>query len=90
MEVLDLFKKVYFKICLKFNIKCDIFFDDYWMLVEVFGMDRDIIEYFGQQINFIDFIFLEFYLNVIVGEFVIIFQKIERLDVVVVLKDWIQ
>lgn len=90
MKVLDLPKKVYSKICLKLNIKRDISFDDYRMLAEALGMDRDTTEYSGQQINPTDFIFSEFYPNVTVGELVTILQKIERLDVAAVLKDWIQ
>ena len=87
MKVLDLPKKVYSKICLKLNIKRDISFDDYRMLAEELGMDRDTTEYSGQQINPTDFIFSEFYPNVTVSELVRILHEIERLDVAAVLKD---
>ena len=82
--------KVYSKICLKLNIRRDISFDDFRMLAEELGMDRDTTEYCGQQINPTDFIFLQYNRDVTVGELVKILQKIERLDVAAVLKDWIQ
>ena len=91
MKVLDLPKKeVYSKICLKLNIRRDISFDDFRMLAEELGMDRDTTEYSGQQRNPTDFILSQYKPNVTVGELVKILHKIERLDVEAVLKDWIQ
>ena len=91
MKVLDLPKKeVYSKICVKLNIKRDISFDDFRMLAEELGMDRDTTEYSGQQTNPTDFIFSEYNPDVTVGELVTILDKIERWDVAAVLKDWIQ
>ena len=90
MKVLDLPKKVYSKICVKLNIKRDISFDDFRMLAEALGMDRDESAYSGQQINPTDFIFSEYHSNVTVGELDTILRKIERLDVAAVLEDWIQ
>ena len=91
MKVLDLPKKeVYSKICLKLNIRRDISFDDFRMLAEELGMDRDTTEYSGQQRNPTDFILSQYNPNVTVGELVKILHKIERLDVEAVLKDWIQ
>ena len=91
MKVLDLPKKeVYSKICLKLNIRRDISFDDFRMLAEELGMDRDATEYSGQQRNPTDFILSQYNPNVTVGELVKILHKIERLDVEAVLKDWIQ
>lgn len=81
---------VYSKICVKLNIKRDVFFDDFRMLAEELGMDRDLITYIGQQKNPTDFIFSEYSPNVIVGELVKILHKIERLDVAAVLENWIE
>jgi len=90
MKVLDMPKKVYSTVCLKLNIKRDMSFDDFRMLAEALGMDRDKTTYSGQQINPTDFIFSEYNPNVTVGELVTILHKIERFDVEAVLKDWIQ
>ena len=88
--MLDLPKKVYSKVCLKLNIKREISFDDFRMLAEELGMDRDQSAYAGQQINPTDFIFSEYHPNVTVGDLATILDKIKRLDVAAVLEDWIQ
>lgn len=81
-------KEVYSKICVKLNIK-RMFFDDFRMVAEELGMDRDTTEYVGQQKDPTDFIFSEYRRNVTVGELVKILHKIERLDVATVLEKWI-
>ena len=91
MKVLDLpLKEVYSKICVKLNIKRDVYFDDFRMLAEELGMDRDSATYAGQQLNPTDFIFSVYNPDVTVDELVKILRKIERLDVAAVLVDWIQ
>ena len=91
MKVLDLpLKEVYSKICVKLNVKRDTFFDDFRMLAEELGMDRDTTAYAGQQINPTAFIFSEYSPNLTVGELVKILHKIERLDIAAVLENWIE
>ena len=91
MKVLDLpLKEVYSKICVKLNIKRDIYFDDFRMLAEQLGMDRDSTEFAGQQINPTDFIFRVYNPDVTVDELVKVLHTIERLDVAAVLVDWIE
>ena len=91
MRVLDLPRKdIYSKICVKLDIRRDLNFDDFRMVAEELGMDRETTEYAGQQKNPTDFIFLEFYPNVTVGELVNILHKIERMDVAEVLEKWIE
>ena len=91
MRVLDLPRKdIYSKICVKLNIRRDLNFDDFRMVAEELGMDRETTEYAGQQKNPTDFIFLEYYRNVTVGELINILHKIERMDVAAVLEKWIE
>lgn len=90
VKVLDLPLRVYSKICLKLNIKRDVSFDDFRMLAEELGMDRDTTAYAGQQISPTDFIFSVYNPEVTVGELVNILRKIERFDVAAVLDEWIQ
>lgn len=82
-------KEVYSKICMKLNIRRDLFFDDFRMVAEELGMDRDTTEYIGQQKNPTDVIFLEHRPNVTAGELVKILHKIQRLDVAAELEKWI-
>lgn len=90
VKVLDLPLSIYSKICLKLNIKRDVSFDDFRMLGEELGMDRDTTLFVGQQTNPTDFIFSEYNREVTVGELVNILHKIERFDVAAVLDEWIQ
>ena len=90
VKVLDLPLSIYSKICLKLNIKRDVSFDDFRMLGEELGMDRDTTLFVGQQTNPTDFIFSEYNREVTVGELVNILRKIERFDVAAVLDEWIQ
>lgn len=82
-------KEVYSKICMKLNIRRELFFDDFRMVAEELGMDRDTTEYIGQQKNPTDVIFLEHRPNVTASELVKILHKIERLDVAAELENWI-
>ena len=90
VKVLDLPLSVISKICLKLNIKRDVSFDDFRMLGEELGMDRDTTLFVGQQTNPTHFIFSEYNREVTVGELVNILRKIERFDVAAVLDEWIQ
>ena len=90
VKVLDLPLRVYSKICLKLNIKRDVSFDDFRMLAEELGMDRDTTAFVGQQTSPTHFIFSVYNPEVTVGELVNILRKIQRFDVAAVLDEWIQ
>lgn len=88
MEVRKLPYPIFNKICVKLNIKRD-FFDDFRMVGEELGVDRDTIEIAGQNRNPSEFIFSQCCPNVKVHELVDVLQKIERMDVAEELKRWI-
>lgn len=88
MEVRKLPYPIFNKICVKLNIKRD-FFDDFRMVAEELGVDRDTIEIAGQNRNPSEFIFSQCCPNVKVHELVDVLQKIERMDVAEELKRWI-
>ena len=69
MEVRKLPYPVYNKICIKLNIKRD-FFDDFRMVAEQLGVDRDTTEIAGQDRNPSEFIFSQCCPNVKVHELV--------------------
>lgn len=73
---------------MKLNIKRDWSFDDFRMVAEELGMDRDTTECVGQQRNPADLIFSQYHTSLTVGELVKILHKIERQDVAEVLEKW--
>ena len=79
---------VYNKVCLKLNIRRD-FFDDFHMVAERLGMDRDTTENAGQDRNPSHKIFSQYYPTVTVRELIEILHKIERMDVAEILEEWI-
>ena len=88
MAVKTLPYAVYNKVCLKLNIRRD-FFDDFRMVAETLGMDRDTTEYVGQDRNPSDKIFSQYYPTVTVRELIQILHKIERMDVAEILEEWV-
>ena len=81
--------RIYSKICMKLNIRRDWSFDDFRMVAEELGMDRDTTEFIGQHRNPTDSLFVEYY-YVTVLQLINILHKIERLDVAAVLEEWIK
>lgn len=79
---------VYSKICTKLNIRRD-FFDDFRMVAEKLGMNRDAIEFIGQGRNPTDKIFTSGDRRVTVRRFIAILHEIERSDVAEVLEEWV-
>ena len=79
---------VYSKICTKLNIRRD-FFDDFRMVAEKLGMDRDAIEFIGQGRNPTDKIFTSGDRRVTVRRLISILHDIERRDVAEVLEEWV-
>ena len=82
--------RIYSKICIKLNIRRDWSFDDFRMVAEELGMDRDITELIGQQNNPTECLFKEHCPNVTVFQLINILHKIERLDVAAILEEWIK
>ena len=74
---------------MKLNIRRDWSFDDFRMVAEELGMDRDTTEFIGQHRNPTDSLFVEYY-YVTVLQLINILHKIERLDVAAVLEEWIK
>ena len=89
MKVRKLPLKIYSKICMKLNIRRDWSFDDFRMVAEELGMDRDTTEFIGQHRNPTDSLFVEYY-YVTVLQLINILHKIERLDVAAILEEWIK
>ena len=79
---------VYSKICTKLSIRSD-FFDDFRMVAQKLGMDRDAIEYIGQSRNPTDKIFTSGDRRVTVRRLIAILHEIKRSDVAEVLEDWV-
>lgn len=82
--------KVYSKICIKLNLRREWSFDDFRMVAEQLGMDRDTTEYVGQDKNPSHRIFVDYCPNVTVRELIEILHKIERVDVADELEDWLK
>lgn len=90
MKVRQLPLRIYSKICMKLNIRRDWSFDDFRMVAEELGMDRDTTEFIGQRRNPTDSLFVEYYTSVTVLQLINILHKIERLDVAAILEEWIK
>ena len=88
MLVRDLPLAVYSKICVKLNIIRD-FFDDFRMVAEKLGFDKDTIQFSGQGRNPTDKIFTQCRRKVTVGMLIKILHDIPRMDVAEVLEDWV-
>ncbi|XP_044172491.1 uncharacterized protein LOC122963174 isoform X2 [Acropora millepora] len=80
--------RVFNQICTKLNIRRH-FFDDFRMVAEQLGMDKDTIEYIGQSENPTHKIFSSCHRGVKVGRLTEILLEIERADVAKVLEDWL-
>lgn len=86
--VKDLPFSVMDKICKKLNIVSP-FFDDFRMVAEKLGSDKDTIQCIGQRDNPTYQIFTFCHRDVKVGKLITILRNIERTDVAKVLEDWI-
>ena len=84
----DVHYSVYSKICTKLNIRRD-FFDDFRMVAEKLGMNRDAIEFMGQGRNPTDKIFTSGDRTVTVRRLIGILHEIGRMDVAEVLEEWV-
>ena len=76
------------KICVKLNIKSPSF-DDFRMVAEKLGTDRDMIEWIGQSENPTYKIFTSYHRGAKVGRLIEILHEIERPEVAKVLEDWV-
>lgn len=90
MEVRQIPFRIYSKICIKLNIRRDCSFDDFRMVAEELGLDRDTTELIGQQRNPTETLFTKHYPNVTVLQLLNILHKIERSDVAAILEEWIK
>ena len=76
------------QICTKLNIR-NQFFDDFRMVAEQLGMDKDSIECIGQSENPTYKIFTSCHRDATVCRLIEILHEIKRLDVAKVLEDWV-
>ena len=76
------------KICVKLNIRSQ-FFDDFRMVAEKLGTERDIIEWIGQSENPTYKIFTSCHRGAKVGRLIEILHEIKRPEVAKVLEDWV-
>ena len=90
IKVRQLPVEVYRKICMKLSVKRNITFDDFRMVAEKLGMDRDTMEFLGQQSNPADIMFSQFGRNLQVDGLIRILHEMERFDVAAVLEDWVE
>ena len=86
--VKDLPYLVYRKICVTLNIERPLF-DDFRMVAEKLGMDRDVIQWIAQGENPTHQIFTSCHPGAKVGRLIEILHEIERPEVAKVLEDWV-
>ena len=84
---------VHGRICMMLNVKRDVKFDDFRMLAEKVGLDKDETNFIGQLKNPTDEILKTWSkkLEATVGKLIEILKgkDLERMDVVKVLEDWV-
>ena len=90
IKVTELPVEVYRKICMKLSVKRNITFDDFRMVAEMLGLDRDTMEFLGQQSNPAEVMFSQFGRNLMVFQLIKILHDIERFDVAAVLEEWVK
>ena len=76
------------QICTKLNIRSQ-FFDDFRMVAEQLGTDKDSIEWIGQSENPTYKIFTSCNRDAKVGRLIEILHEIKRPDVAKALEDWV-
>ena len=86
--VKDMLFRVLVKICMKLNIISDCF-DDFRMVAEELGSDRDTIEWIAQRENPTYKLFTSYHREVKVGRLIEILHEIKRKDAAKVLEDWV-
>lgn len=90
IKVTELPVEVYRKICMKLSVKRNITFDDFRMVAEMLALDRDTMEFLGQQSNPAEVMFSQFGRNLMVFQLIKILHDIERFDVAAVLEEWVK
>ena len=88
MAVKDLPFTVLNKLCVPLNI-ISPFFDDFRMVAEMLGTDKDTIEWIGQSENPTYKIFTYCHRGAKVGRLIEILHEIQRPEVAKVLEDWV-
>ena len=86
--VKDMPFRVLGEICMKLDIIRDRF-DDFRMVVEELGSDKDTIEWIAQRENPTYKLFTSYHRHVKVGRLIEILHKIKRKDAAKVLEDWV-
>ena len=86
--VKDMPFRVLVKICMKLNIISDRF-DDFRMVAEELGSDKDTIEWIAQRENPTYKLFTSYHRDVKVGRLIEVLHKIKRKDAAKVLEDWV-
>ena len=86
--VKDMPFRVLVKICMKLNIISDRF-DDFRMVAEELGSDKDSIEWLAQRENPTYKLFTSYHRDVKVTRLIEILHEIKRKDAAKVLEDWI-
>ena len=85
--------EIHSKLCRKLDIKRELYYDDFRMLGEKIGLERDLIEYVGQRSNPTDEILKKWSgrdgSQATVGRLIEILHAIERADVAEVLEAWV-
>lgn len=92
-KLVELPLKVYAKLCMMLNIKRDLKFDDFRMLAEKVGCDRNFIRYTEQMTNPTDVILQNWSSKseATVGNLIELLkgEDLERMDVAKILEDWV-
>ena len=85
--------KVHAQLCMMLNVKRDLKFDDFRMLAEKLGFDRDFIRVIEQMTNPTDVILQNWASSseATVGNLIELLkcEDMERMDVVAILEDWV-
>ena len=84
--------KFYSKICKKLDITRHGFWDDFRMLAEKVGLDKDHSLWLGQRGNPTELIIQKFdsQENSSIGWFKTILKEMERYDVVTIIEEWVK
>ena len=81
--------RIYSKVCMQLDVKRD-FFDDFRMLAERLGMDRDYIRLLEQSKNPTHSVFSSGTVTLTTDSLIKALHRIERFDVAKLLEDWVQ
>lgn len=82
--------KIFSQIAMKLNVQREWTFDDWRMVAEELGVNKDTTELLASQKNPFHDLFTQFCTDVTVLKLINILHKINHLDAAAILEEWIQ